>query len=75
MYAGCVAGALPREGYLQIIRETGFVATEVKQAFQVELPEALLEEHLSDAELEAYQSANNGLLSITVFGKKPVDVE
>ncbi len=75
MYAGCVAGALPREDYLRIIQETGFIATEVKQASRIDLPDAVLEEHLSDAELEAYRGANNGLLSMTVFGKKPLDGE
>lgn len=75
LYAGCVAGAVEREEYLQIIQETGFVDTQVKQAQQIVFSDAFLAEYLTEAEFEAYRSSNNGLLSITVSGKKPVDTE
>jgi ubiquinone/menaquinone biosynthesis C-methylase UbiE len=73
MYAGCVAGAMQRDDYLHVIQETGFAETEVKKEHQVRISDALLAEHLSDDEMTSYQQSNTQVLSITVFGKKPVN--
>jgi hypothetical protein len=71
MYAGCVAGALPREEYLGIIREAGFVNIEIKKDRKIELPDDLLLNYMSASELEKFKTGETGIFSITVTGAKP----
>lgn len=73
MYAGCVAGAVQRAEYLQMIWEAGFVDTEVKQEHQIVVSDAFLAKYLSHEDIKQYRGSNNGVLSVTVVGKKPVD--
>jgi arsenite methyltransferase len=70
MYAGCVAGALPREEYLGIIQEAGFVNVEVKKEKKIDLPDELLSLYMSAGDLEKFKSGETGIFSITVTGKK-----
>jgi len=71
MYAGCVSGALPREEYLSIIEEAGFVNVEVKKEKKIDLPDDLLLLYMSAEELEKFKNGETGIFSITVTGKKP----
>ena len=71
MYAGCVSGALPREEYLAIINEAGFINVEVKKEKKIELPDELLLLYMSADELEKFKNSESGIFSITVTGKKP----
>ena len=71
MYVGCVAGALDRESYLDIIRSTGFLGTEVKTERKIELEDEVLRRYLDDASVEAFRTSENGIYSITVVGTKP----
>ena len=71
MYAGCVSGALPREEYLGIIEEAGFVNVEVKKEKKIDLPDELLSLYMSAEELEKFRNGETGIFSITVTGKKP----
>ncbi len=71
MYAGCVAGALPREEYLGIIKEAGFVNVEIKKDRKIELPDDLLLNYMSAGELEKFKTGETGIFSITVVAKKP----
>lgn len=70
MYAGCVAGALQQEEYLDIIDQAGFKDVEVQKQKQVNLPDELLLNYLSEKGLETYKKMNVGIYSITVLGKK-----
>jgi len=71
MYAGCVSGALPKEEYLSIIKDAGFMDVEVKKEKKIELPEELLSQYMSADELEKFKNGETGIFSITVTGKKP----
>jgi ubiquinone/menaquinone biosynthesis C-methylase UbiE len=71
MYAGCVSGALPKEEYLSIIKEAGFMDVDVKKEKKIELPEELLSQYMSAEELEKFKNGETGIFSITVTGKKP----
>lgn len=71
MYAGCVSGALPREEYLRIIEEAGFVNVDVKKEKKIDLPDELLLLYMSAEELEKFKNGETGIFSITVTGKKP----
>ncbi len=70
MYAGCVAGALQQDEYLNIIKETGFNDIEIKKTKVIDLPDELLLNYLSAAEIENYKKKIEGIYSITVVAYK-----
>ena len=70
MYAGCVAGALQQDEYLDIIKKTGFENIEIKRTKVIELPDNVLMEFLSDSDIEDFKKNNVGIFSITVVGYK-----
>ena len=71
LYAGCVAGAMPLEDYMQLIRNAGFENVEVKDLKPVPLPDAMLRYYLPDEEIRDYRDGEYGLYSLTVYGEKP----
>jgi SAM-dependent methyltransferase len=71
LYAGCVSGALLKDDYLRGIEAAGFQNVEVRLEKQVAVPEDVLAQYLSRAELESYLAAGSAVLSITVYGEKP----
>jgi arsenite methyltransferase len=71
MYAGCVSGALPKEEYLSIIKEAGFVNLDVKKEKKIDLPDDLLSQYMSAEDLEKFKNGETGIFSITITGKKP----
>jgi SAM-dependent methyltransferase len=71
LYVGCVAGALPEDEYLAVIREAGFDKVRIAERKPIALPDEMLREHLSEAELAAFRESGVGLLSVTVLGAKP----
>ncbi|OGB63074.1 MAG: arsenite S-adenosylmethyltransferase [Caldithrix sp. RBG_13_44_9] len=70
MYAGCVAGALQQDNYLEIINQTGFTDVEIKKSKQIELPDEVLREFLSGKEITDFRKSGTGIFSITVTGYK-----
>ena len=70
MYAGCVAGALQQDEYLDIIKETGFNDIEIKKTKIIDLPDELLLKYLSASEIENYKKKIEGIYSITVVANK-----
>ena len=70
MYAGCVAGALQRDDYLNIIAQAEFKNIEIKTSKTIELPDEILKEYLSEKEINAYRESGIGIFSITVVGEK-----
>ena len=71
MYAGCVSGAIQKDAYLNIISEVGFENVSVQKEKAVILPDEILKNYLSDAEILSYKNEKFGVFSITVFGQKP----
>ena len=70
MYAGCVAGALQQEEYLDIIKKAGFQNIVVQKEKEVNLPEELLSNYLSEKGMATYKSSEIGIFSITVYAEK-----
>lgn len=70
MYAGCVAGALLKEEYLDIIAQTGFKNVQVKKEKSIGIPDETLHQYLSESEVQLYKDSGAGVLSITVYGEK-----
>ncbi|MCX6169818.1 MAG: arsenite methyltransferase [Ignavibacteriales bacterium] len=70
MYAGCVAGAVQYDDYLNIISESGFKNVEVKKTKVIDLPDEVLRDYLSDSEIASFRKNNIGIFSITVTADK-----
>ena len=70
MYAGCVAGALQQEDYLNVIKKAGFENIEIKKTKNVDLPDEILKEYLDEEGIKLYRNKVEGIFSITVVGVK-----
>ena len=70
LYAGCIAGAIPQEEYLNIISEAGFKSVEIKRTKVTELPDELLKKYLNEEEIMNFKNKLKGIFSITVTGYK-----
>lgn len=75
MYAGCIAGALPRAAYLAIIEEAGFANITVQKEKMITIPDELLEQYAGKEELQQFKSGGTGIFSITVYAEKPAKDE
>jgi len=70
MYAGCVAGAIQKEDYLNHIKETGFNNITIQKEKRIILPDDILEKYLSAQEIESFKAENIGIFSISVYAEK-----
>jgi SAM-dependent methyltransferase len=70
MYAGCVAGALQKEDYIGIIENQGFSDIQIHKERKIEVPDSVLEEFISEEELDSLKKSGAGIYSITVSAKK-----
>jgi ubiquinone/menaquinone biosynthesis C-methylase UbiE len=70
MYAGCVAGAMQQDEYLNIIKDTGFKNIEIKKSKKIILPDDILNQYLSAEGLKEYKENLKGIFSITVVASK-----
>ena len=73
LYAGCVAGALLQEEYLQEVKHAGFQNIQIQKEHQITLSDELLAEHLSMEEISRFKEGDQGIFSITVYGEKDKD--
>ena len=72
MYAGCVAGAIQKEAYLQLIEDNGFASITVQKEKAIEIPDDILSNYLDKEALQAFKNGNTGIFSITVYAEKPL---
>lgn len=69
LYAGCIAGALEEQNYLEIIRTAGFREVHIPERRRIEMPDEALPETVTDADRAAF--AETGLWSVTVRATRP----
>jgi arsenite methyltransferase len=55
MYAGCVAGAIDKDEYLKIVKETGFENITIQKQKEIQLPDELLLNYLTKGRTERIQ--------------------
>ena len=70
MYAGCIASAIQKEDYMDEIAKANFKNINIERTKTVEIPDDVLEEHLSKGTIADYKAGNVGIYSITVTGVK-----
>lgn len=70
MYAGCVAGAVQQDEYLEIIKSAGFTNVEIKKTKVINLPDDILAQYLTKEEINSFREMKTGIFSITVVADK-----
>ena len=73
MYVGCVAGAIQKEEYLNIIKEAGFMEVKIQKEKRIELPDEILKDYLSEGEIKEFRESKSGIFSVTVYAEKPIN--
>lgn len=71
MYAGCVSGAIQKEAYLQLIDANGFKNVVLQKEKAIIIPDDILKNYLTEAEIGAFKASGTGIYSITVYAEKP----
>ena len=71
MYAGCVAGAIQKDDYLQMIKEQGFKNIKIQKEKPIVIPNDILSKYLSEKEVSEFNKVATGIFSITVYAEKP----
>ncbi len=73
MYAGCVAGAIQKQAYLELIKANGFENIIVQKNKAIIIPDDILQQYLSAEQLTAFKQSATGITSITVYAEKPLE--
>lgn len=71
LYVGCVSGAIQKSEYLQLVQDSGFTNITVQKEREISLPDDVLKNYLSAAEIADYRQQDKGIYSVTVFAQKP----
>lgn len=70
MYAGCVAGAIQKAVYLELINANGFTNVTIQKEKPIIIPDDILKNYLNEQELLSFKTGNTGIFSITVYAEK-----
>ncbi len=70
MYAGCVAGAIQKQAYLELIEINGFKNITIQKEKVITIPDDILSTFLSEAEIDQFKTSGTGIFSITVYAEK-----
>ena len=71
MYAGCVAGAIQKQVYLELIEANGFKNITVQKDKTIVIPDDILSNYLSKEQIKSFKESATGIRSITVYAEKP----
>ena len=71
MYAGCVAGAIQKTEYLDLIETAGFQSIALQKEKPITVPDDILAQYLSAQEITEFKQSGTGISSVTVFAQKP----
>jgi SAM-dependent methyltransferase len=71
MYAGCVAGAIQKQVYMELIDANGFENVTIQKEKAIVIPDDILKNYLSPDEINSFKTGDTGIFSITVFAQKP----
>ncbi|HVE60994.1 MAG TPA: arsenite methyltransferase [Chitinophagaceae bacterium] len=73
MYAGCVAGAVQKQFYLELIQSNGFTNIKVQKDKAIIIPDDILSNYLSAEQITEFKNSGTGIRSITVYAEKPTE--
>ncbi len=72
MYAGCVAGAIDKDEYLNYISQAGFSNITIQKDKPIIIPDDILKNYLNDEEIALYKSNITIIRSLTVYAEKTI---
>ena len=75
MYVGCVAGAIQKKTYLELIEETGFTTITVQKDKSIVIPDDILRQYLTAQQIDLLRNSATSIKSITVYAEKPREGE
>lgn len=70
MYAGCVAGAIQKNAYLDFIEKAGFKNITIQKEKPINIPTDILKKYLSEEDIAKFNSGTTGIFSISVYAEK-----
>jgi arsenite methyltransferase len=70
MYAGCVSGAIQKQEYLGMIKDTGFVNITVQKQKPIIVPDEILAKYLTPDDMATFKQSGTGIFSVTVYAEK-----
>ena len=73
MYAGCVAGAIQKQVYLELIENNGFTNIMVQKDKEIIIPDDILSNYLLPEQIAAFKQSCTGIRSITVYAEKQAE--
>lgn len=71
LYIGCIAGATTTDAYMTYIAKAGLTNVVIASSKKVDLPEEVLRNYATEAEIREFAGSGTEVLSITVTGFKP----
>jgi SAM-dependent methyltransferase len=75
MYAGCVAGAIQKNDYLDLIVASGFTTLTLQKEKPIVVPDDILAQYLDPEEIAGFKASGTGIYSVTVFAEKPKEAK
>ncbi|TKK64699.1 arsenite methyltransferase [Ilyomonas limi] len=75
MYAGCVAGAIQKQVYMELIEANGFTNITIQKDKAIIIPDDILSQYLSADQITAFKQSGTGIRSITVYAEKPAEAK
>jgi arsenite methyltransferase len=73
MYAGCVAGAIQKQVYIELIESNGFTDITIQKNKAIIIPADILVNYLSTGQIDAFETSGTSIRSITVYAEKAED--
>ncbi|OGU17840.1 MAG: arsenite S-adenosylmethyltransferase [Ignavibacteria bacterium GWB2_35_12] len=73
MYAGCVAGAMQKNEYMDIIKSSGFSNIQIVKEKNIKIPSSVLMNYLDLNEIDEFRKNLNPIVSITVVAEKNIN--
>ena len=70
MYVGCVASAIQKEDYLNVIKNSGFQNLVLQKEKAIIIPDDILRNYLDETEIEQYKNSESRIYSVTVYAEK-----
>jgi arsenite methyltransferase len=75
MYAGCVAGAIQKQVYVELIEANGFTNMTIQKDKAIIIPDDILSQYLSKQQIADFKQSGTGIRSITVYAEKPSEAK
>lgn len=71
LYVGCIAGAIQKNDYLELVDRAGYVAVKIQKEKEIRIPDDILAQYLHREEMESFKNNRTAVVSMTLTGDKP----